>query len=421
MEDMQISYRASLMKGLGWIGLFRIAAKLIVFMKIILAYRYLSPRDVGVYGLCMIALGLLEQLTETGVNVIIVKEARPLSYFIDTAFIVSIGRGILISLALLASAFFLPAFFNDPLLFPLLLLVAIIPFIKGFINPAVAQYQKDLKFEKDSLLRLFPIFTDVMFSLFFVYLYRTPAALLLGMIVSSFLEVLVSFLIIRPLPKLFVFKKDVFYAIVNPGKWVNIAGIITFAEQNFDNVIVGKMLGSSQLGYYQTAFNLSRSFIAEIGLTFSQVLLPIYGRMGVEPERLKSAVKRVFLPAALIMIVPIIALNIPFVQELLLVFLKDKWRPMIPLLPYLSVAAWFTGMNLLFNPLYLVKAKYKSLVALYGTNLIALLILLALMIPQGGILAAAKAVLISRLLMQPFFIWRTWQITGEATNGQEKR
>lgn len=416
---MKISYTKSLMRGLGWIGFFRAAAKVIVFFKIVLAYRFLSPRDVGVYGLAMIALGLLEQLTETGVNIIIVKESKPLSYFIDTAYIVSIGRGILIALTLFASAFFLPQFFNDPMLFPLMLAVAIIPFFKGFINPAVAQYQKDLKFEKDSLLRLFPIFADVTFSMIFVYIFHTALALLMGMVVSAILEVAVSFIFVRPWPKLFHFKRDVFSDIVTPGKWVNLAGIITFAEQNFDNVIVGKMLGSTELGFYQTAFNLSRSFIAEIGLTFSQVLLPIYGRMGLDPDRLRRAVRRVFLPAALMMIVPIIILNIPFFQEILLIFLKEKWRPMLPLLPYLSLAAWFTGMNLLFNPLYLVKNKYRSLVSLYGSNLAVLLVLLVLMIPQGGILAAAKAVLISRLLMQPFFLWRTWKINKEEVNGHE--
>lgn len=407
------------MKGLGWIGFFRVAAKLIVFFKIVLAYRYLSPRDVGVYGLALIALGLLEQLTETGVNIIIVKEKRPLSYYLDTAFLVSIGRGILIGLVLLASAFFLPGFFNDEMLFPLMIVVSIIPVIKGFINPAVAQYQKDLKFEKDSILRLLPIFTDVIFSMIFVYIFHTAISLLMGMVISALLEVVVSFVFIRPWPKL-AFKKKVFYDIVNPGKWVNVAGIITFAEQNFDNVIVGKMLGSTELGFYQTAFNLCRSFIAEIGLTFSQVLLPIYGKIGGETERLKRAVMRVFLPAACIMLVPIIVLNIPFFQDILLEFLRPKWRPMIPLLPYLSVGAWFTGMNMLFNPLYLVKNKYKSLVALYGTNLVALLILLVLMIPEGGIVGAARAVLISRLLMQPFFMWRTYQITVEKYGKSEQ-
>lgn len=408
-----MGYRKNLIKGLGWIGLFRVTAKVMVFLKIILAYRYLSPRDVGVYGLALISLGLLEQLTETGVNVIIVKENKPLSYYIDTALFVSIGRGVLISLALLASSFFLPKFFNDPLLFPLLVVVSVIPLIKGFINPAVAKYQKDLKFGKDSLLRLNPIFIDVVFSAIFVYFYGTALSLLLGMVVASIFEVFISYLLVRPLPKL-RFNREVFAAIVNPGKWVNLAGIITYTEQNFDNVIVGKLLGSTALGFYQTAFNLSRSLIAEVGLTFSQVLLPIYGRMGGQVDRLSKAVKKVIIPAALVMILPVILLNIPYFQEILLVFLKPKWRPMLPLLPYLSLGAWITGMNLLFNPLYLVKNRYKSLVALYSGNLVLLFFFLMLLIPQENILGAAKAVLISRLLMQPLFIWRTSKIMKRA-------
>lgn len=398
-----MGYRQNLIKGLGWNGAFRIAAKAVVFGKIILAYRFLSPEQVGLYGLAMIALGLLEQLTETGVNVIIVKEKHPLTYYIDTAFLVSIARGILIALVLFGSSFVLPSFFRDEGLFVLLLWVSLIPLVRGFINPAVAQFQKDLRFELDALVRMVPIFADVVFSVVFVILWHSALAIILGMLTSAFIEVAVSFIFINPRPKI-GFKKEVFWDIVNPGKWINVAGIMTYAEQNFDNVIVGRMLGATQLGYYQTAFNLTRSAIAEIGLTFSQVLLPIYGRIGEDKKRLIRAVKRVFLPAALIMLIPIILLNIPQMQELLLLFLKPKWRPMLPLLPFLSISAWFTGMNLLFNPLFLVTHRYKNMVLLYGSNLLLLILLLVTLIPMNGLVGAAKAVLIARLLLQPFYL-----------------
>ena len=407
-----MGYRQSLLSGLGWIGFFRISAKALVFLKIIIAYRVLSPREVGLYGLCLIALGLLEMLTETGVNVIIVKESKPLSYYLDTAFIVSVGRGLLITLILFFASFLLPSFFNDSGLFPLMLLLSLIPTIRGFINPAVAKFQKDLAFSKDALLKLSTIVTDVGFSVLFVFLFPSAISLISGMIISAFGEVLISFIFIRPWPK-WKYNGEVFHAIVSPGKWVNLAGLITYAEQNFDNVVVGRILGSTALGYYQTAFNLTRSLITEVGLTFSQVLLPIFGKIGEEKARLMRAVLRVFLPAVSIMMLPAIFLNIPYIQKLLLLSLGEKWAPMTPLLPYLSIAALFAGMNTLCNPLYFVKNSYRSLVFMYGSNLLIMIIAIVYMIPYFGLVGAARGVLLARILMQPFFVWRTLKLLNE--------
>lgn len=401
---MIMGYKRSMIKGIGWLGAFRLSARFIGFFKVILAYRFLSPRDIGLFGLAAIALGLLEMMTETGVNVIIVKEKKPLTYFIDTAFIVSIVRGLLIAAVLFISAFFLPSFFRDQALFPLMLMVSVIPIIRGFINPAVAQYQKDLKFSRDALLRLSSLVADAVFSIVLMWQFRNVTSLIVGMMCSAVFEVVVSYVFVHPWPKL-KFNMAVAKTILNPGKWVNIAGIITYCEQNFDNILVGRMLGSTALGFYQTAFNLSRALIAEVGLTFSQVLLPIYSKIDGERGRLTKAVKLVILPAALLMLLPLIMLNIPFLQNLLLLFLKEKWRPMVPLLPWLTFGAWFTGLDMVFHPLFLVRNRYRALVTLYGSSLLSLMVLLIVLIPVDGLQGAAKAVLISRLLLQPFFLF----------------
>ncbi|PWU23712.1 hypothetical protein C5B42_02055 [Candidatus Cerribacteria bacterium 'Amazon FNV 2010 28 9'] len=400
-----MGYRTHVLKGLRWNGLLRVASKAAVFFKVIVAYRFLSPREVGLYGLALIALGLLEQLTETGVNVIIVKEKKPLSYYIDTAFLVSIGRGIIIALILLASAFFLPSFFRDNGLFSLLLLASIIPFIRGFINPAVAKYQKNLQFGLDSLIKFLPVLSDVFFSIAFAFTWHSAFGIVFGLLCSAIVEVATSWICVTPRPKL-RFRKEVYRAIVSPGKWINIAGIMTYAEQNFDNVIVGRMLGATALGFYQTAFNITSSLIGDIGLTFSQVLLPIYGKIEHDRKRLVRAVLMVFIPAAIVMAIPVVLLNFSIIQSILIFFLKDKWRPMLPLLPYLSIAAWFTGMNLLCNPLFLVTRRYKMMVALYGSNLVLLIILLVVIIPMQGLVGATKAVLVARMLLQPLYIWQ---------------
>ncbi len=404
-----MGYTKDFLKGLGWIGAFRYGAKAIVFAKVIIAYRYLTPREVGLFGLAAIALGLLEMLTETGINVVLIKDKKPLSYYLDTAYIVSIIRGVLIGAVLLIFSYLAPIFFRDDGLFPLLLLAAIIPVIKGFINPAISMYVKDLHFSKEAYLRIGLTLIDAVSAIALVQYFHTAQSLIYAMIVTAFAEVAYSFIWIRQWPK-FHFNKEVYKDIITPGKWINAVGIITYAEQNFDNIIVGRVLGPTALGFYQTAFNLTRSLIAEVGTAFSQVLLPIYGRLVDEPERMRRAVIKLVLPAALLMMIPTIALNLPIVQRALIYLLKEKWIPSLELLLPLSLCAFITGMDTLINPLFLARNWIRSLVMLYAVGLIAMLALMWWFTHAYGLHGAAYAVLASRLLIQPLFIWQTIKV-----------
>ncbi|MEP7167517.1 MAG: oligosaccharide flippase family protein [Candidatus Woesebacteria bacterium] len=411
-----MGYTRDFLKGLGWIGFFRFGVKAIIFFKVIIAYRYLSPREVGLFGLAAIALGLLEMVTETGINVVLIRDTKHISYYLDTAFLISIGRGILIGAILLLSSFLLPTFFRDPGLFPLLLIVSLIPVIKGFINPAEVIFVKDLRFEKEAIFRIGLALIDALSAVLLVFYFHSAQSLIWAMVITALSEVIISFLFIHPRPGV-SFNRGIYHEIMSPGKWINLTGIVTYAEQNFDNVIVGRVLGATSLGYYQTAFNLTRSGVAEIGVAFSQVLLPIYGRIVGDSSRIRKAVAKVLIPAAGMMLLVAVLLNVPQIQNLLLFFLKEKWRPMLILFPYLSVTAWITGMDTLIVPLFIAKNKIKLLALLYTLGLVLMIGFMFIFTETFGLTGAALAVMISRLLLQPFFIWNTIKIVQEKQKG----
>lgn len=401
-----MGYTRQFIKGIGWVGFFRFGSKAIVFIKVLIAYRFLSPRSVGVFGICAIILGLLEMLTETGINIVLVRDSKPLRYYLDTAFVVSIVRGFLISLGLVVLAFALPTFFKEPLLFTPLLAASLIPIARGFINPAVAKYAKNLEFGKDSMLKLAQVVYDSLLAIAFVSIFHSALSLVLAILSSSLVETAISFIIVRPWPKL-AFDKKVFSHILKPGKWLNIASILGYAEQNFDNLLVGKLLGAEALGFYQTAFNLTNSLITEVGVTFSQVLTPMFGKISGDKHRAIRAIAKTLLSTAVLMLIPLILLNIPFIQNVLLLALKEKWRPAFALIPYMAIGEWLTGLNVAVLPVYYVKNALQSLVALYALNLAVLLIGIYLFVQYRGLLGAAIAVMAVRLIMQPFYIWRT--------------
>src|SRR3989304_3077104 len=96
-----------------------------------------------------------------------------------------ITRGSIIALVILISAHFIASFFNAPNSLSLLLLISIVPLIRGFINPAIILFQKNLNFNKEFYFRSTILAVEVLVSVFLVYLLRSPTGLIFGMIASA--------------------------------------------------------------------------------------------------------------------------------------------------------------------------------------------------------------------------------------------
>src|SRR3989344_3487262 len=119
-----MGYTKEAIKGVSWLGAFRLFTRLLSFLRTIVIARILSPSQFGVYGIAVLALSLVEILTETGINVFIVQRKENIRKYINTAWIISIIRGVLISSLIFISSFFVSAFFKSPDALSLLMLVS---------------------------------------------------------------------------------------------------------------------------------------------------------------------------------------------------------------------------------------------------------------------------------------------------------
>ena len=142
-------YTKDAVRGFSWIGSFRISSRMISFLRTILIARILSPAQFGVFGITAFVLSFAEIITETGINILLIQEKGNVKSYFNTAFVISVIRGFIISVLILISAPFIANFFNNEDLIPLLQLVSFVPFIRGFINPAVILFLKNLDYKRE--------------------------------------------------------------------------------------------------------------------------------------------------------------------------------------------------------------------------------------------------------------------------------
>lgn len=330
-----MGYFQDTLKGVGWMTALRGTTRVLAVLKIAILARILSPSQFGVYGIALLTLGFLEVLTETGINIFLIQEKEDTQEYLDSAWVVSIIRGILIALVILASIPVIIFFFHTPQVKTLLYIVAGVAIVRGFINPMEVTFQKTLQFRKEFLFQGLLYLVDASAAIAVAFATRSEIALVVSMLTSATIEAILSFIIFKDRPRL-AFDKDKFLKVVNRGKWVTGAGVFQYIFQNIDNVVVGKFLGTAPLGFYQQAYSISTLPVTEVGLIFNKVTFPVYVKISEEKVRLRSAFFKTL--GVILLLVSIFGLIILiFSHPLILIFLGSKWLSIEPVLKILAV------------------------------------------------------------------------------------
>lgn len=402
-----MTIRRNIISGFGWLSLLKVFMKGLTLIKIVIIARILSPKDLGLFGLTTIILSLIEVMTETGINTFLIQKKDGISKYIHTAWCISIIRGFCISVIVFISSFVLSSFYNDKQLLPLLFVVSCIPLIKGLINPSIITYHKEMKYSYFALFRSSVFFVETVGAVVLTLLLKSPIALLYAMVISSMFEVLISFMFVRPIPTL-MFSKSKALEIFHFGKWLNMSGLFSFLGNNADDLITGKILGTTQLGFYQTAFNITQSTVGEVGDLSAQTLFPVYSLLSNNKKKMRGVLIRVLIPLIVILFVPVILLTL-FPSELVGTILGEKWLPLLPILPWLLASAYFQALNGATYPIFLAVFKpYFSTITVF-INLIVMLVTIFPLSQHFGLVGVGMSVFISKLSVQPLYIYFAWK------------
>ena len=99
-----MGYTKQALKGITWIGFFRVATRGISYIRIIILARILTPSQFGTADIALLILSITEVFTETGINIFLIQQKEKIDKYVNTAWIVSIIRGLLIALVIFISA-----------------------------------------------------------------------------------------------------------------------------------------------------------------------------------------------------------------------------------------------------------------------------------------------------------------------------
>jgi O-antigen/teichoic acid export membrane protein len=370
-----------------------LSGQLFILLRLFVLAVLLSPRDFGLFGMAVLAQLALDTLTKTGFEQALIQKKEEITPYLEVAWTVRFIRGLLVGIVFFGSAPWFSAFFGEPAATPLMRTLSLTFVFNGLTNIGVVYFQKKLEFHKEFAFRFSGILVDMVVAITAAYFLRNAMAFILGLVAGDLTRLVVSYLIhpFRPRFRLDWIKTR---ELLDYGMWVFFFGITVFVGYNGAGVIIGKIIGATALGYFQTAQRIPNIVVRQLGETIGGVAFPAYAELQSSVDSLRAAYQRIagftatlLIPAA----VGIMCIGQDFIQ----IFLGPKWVPMIPALLILSMASLVGSILWTGRPVFMGGGRPQ--VAFHMQLMIAGTVFLCIypLSSRWGIIGASVAMVLS--------------------------
>ncbi|MFQ5862893.1 MAG: lipopolysaccharide biosynthesis protein [Candidatus Brocadiales bacterium] len=393
-----------------WVFVLRITQQVFGFVRLIILARILAPSDFGLLGIALLAVGTLETFSKTGFQQALVQRKGDVAHYLDTAWTVSVIRGVILFAILFFSAPYVALFFDSPQATPIIQVIGVSMLLTGLTNVGVVYFQKELEFRKQFIYQLSGTLADFVMAVSAAIILQNVWALVYGLLAGNIVRFIMSYLVHPYRPRL-SFDLEQFKELFGFGKWVLGSSILVFLITQGDDIFVGKLLGVTALGFYQLAYRISNMPATEIAHVISQVTFPAYSKLQDDIPRLREAYLKVLQLTAFLSF-PIAGLIFVLAPDFTKIFLGEKWMPMVPAMQVLVLAGLVRSIGTTVGNVFFAIGKPKLEVK---WEIIRLATLAAFIYPftrWWGILGTSIAVFLSIFVLTIGFGFAVVKITG---------
>lgn len=181
-------------------------------------------------------------------------------------------------------------------------------------------------------------------------------------------------------------------------------GIVNYFARNLDNLLIGRVWGSQQLGLYAKAYQLLLLPIDQINSPIATVAVPALSRLTDSPERYRQAYLRI-LEKVTILTMPGVAFMIGTSDWIVQIVLGPQWVGATRIFAWLGIAGLIQPIANTTGWLFISQGRARDMFrwGIIGSSIIVASIVAGL--PWGAIGVAASYSLTFVFVVAPLLFW----------------
>jgi O-antigen/teichoic acid export membrane protein len=324
----------SISASLRWIGVSQVARILLRLVGVAILARLLAPADYGLMAMAGAVTAFAGVLRDMGTGAALIQRERLTPELVDAVFWFNVSLGLLLMVAIAALAPLMAAWFHEPRLLVLLLVLAPTFPIASVAIAQRAMLERDARFRVLAVMEVATSCVALLVAIVFAWGGAGVYALVAQGIAAAIGSTILLWWISnwrpsgrprsRALRDLLGFSGNLF-----------IFNLTNYFHRNADTMLIGRFLGSSSLGNYNLAYQVLLFPLQNLTFVVNRAMLPAYSRQQLNREALAQHYLSTLRLIAIVT-APLMGLLWVLREPFVMVMFGKQWLPAVGIIAWLA-------------------------------------------------------------------------------------
>ncbi len=373
-----------------------------VAIGIVLA-RILGPAEFGTYAVAFVALVAILSFNELGVSLAIVRWRNEPAEIAPTVATISVLSSAVLTVAAWVAAPAFTAAMGDPDATGVVRALSLCVLVNGLVATPAALLQRTFRQDQRLVADQVNVWIGAAVSVGLALLGAGAMALAAGRLAGAGVSALL-FWYYSPLPMRFGLDRRHVRPLLSFGLPLAGASVVVFLVGFVDQLVVGRVLGPVQLGFYALAVNLANWPLTMVSQPLRSVAPAMFARLQDDPERMHRDFHAVLRPLCVVALPMCVVLAVTASDVVSFVY-GSAWAPAAGPLRWLALAA---AARIVFELAYdylVVLGRSRQILMLQIVWVVVLAPAVVVAVRQWGIAGAGGALAaVAVLVSLPLYV-----------------
>lgn len=321
--------------------------------------RLLSPKDYGLANMAFVLLSFGQVFRDFGLTNALLRKGFMSQEEISSVFWLNVAFTSAITIAMALSSGYVAEFYNEPIV-KYIILISLVGFLlEGYSLQHRALIHREMRFATLAIIEVAGLILGFAATLILAIVYKNYWALVIGQLAQSVVTAGLFTTFSRwwpSAPKRIKGLRD----LLGFGANTSIFSICTFVSNNVAAIMIGRVLGTPELGQYNRAQALYQMPVSNVVLPITQATMPLLLRLRARPRGYRAAYLRL-VRGVCTLLFPLAAIMV-FASEPLVIFLiGEKWEQAGKVLAALAPALAAVGVGYAASDLFITQDRSREL------------------------------------------------------------
>lgn len=346
-----VGMSAAVFKDTSWTAASRFGVQLLSIACTSIVARHVPPRGYGLVGMAMIVINFAGLFRDIGTASAIIQRKEIDDALLTSVFWLNMFMGAAVTGLCWIAAPWVAAFYREPQLVAVFRVLSFSFSIWALSNVHAALLTRHFQFSRVAAVELGSgaagLAVAVACALGGAGVWSLVAASLTNAAAATLITILA-----KPWKPRLLFSWSQIRSISGFGLNLSAFNIVNYFARNADNMLIGKYLGASALGFYGFAYNVMLYPVQSIAQSLGRVLFPTFSSMQADHARFRQAYLRSSAAIAFITF-PLMTGATILAPELIGVFLGPRWAPVVPVFRILAPVGMLQSLMTINGQIYI--------------------------------------------------------------------